>query len=41
MKARRTAVSALWLFLLSSLAGRNGLLSVTCRPRERDNRGKQ
>ena len=41
MKARRTAVSALWLFLLSSLAGRNGLLSVTWLPQKRGDRGKR
>ena len=40
MKARRT-VSALWLFLLSSLAGRNGLLSVTWLPQQRGARGKR
>jgi hypothetical protein len=33
MKAKRTAVSALWLFLLSSLAGRNRLLRVSLCPK--------
>jgi hypothetical protein len=38
MKARRTAVSALWLFLLSSLTGRNGLLRIGFLPKRRDTR---
>ena len=34
MKAKRTSVSPLWLFLLSSLAGRNQLLSIRFRSRK-------
>ena len=37
MKARRTAVSALWLFLLSSLAGRNRFLRVSFWPKRHGN----
>ena len=33
MRRKPVSVSALWLFLLSSLARRNGLLSLRLRPR--------
>jgi hypothetical protein len=35
MRRNAITVSALWLFLLSSLARRNGLLSISLRPRRK------